>query len=43
MPLSGAPVDAGVAEIDDQTTRIEEFIRRMGSDHYPVAATIGIP
>jgi hypothetical protein len=42
-PLAGAVNDAGVAGITDESTRIEEYLRRMGSDHYPVIATVRIP
>ena len=42
-PVAGTVVDAGVADIEDQSTRIEEFLRRVGSDHYPVIATITVP
>jgi endonuclease/exonuclease/phosphatase family metal-dependent hydrolase len=41
-PVAGEVVDADTAEIADQSERIEEFLRRMGSDHYPVAATVRI-
>jgi len=42
-PLRGTTIDAGVAAIPDQSTRIEELLRRMGSDHYPVEATVRLP
>jgi endonuclease/exonuclease/phosphatase family metal-dependent hydrolase len=41
-PLAGDTVDAGVAGIEDESERIEEFLRRMGSDHYPVVATVAL-
>jgi endonuclease/exonuclease/phosphatase family metal-dependent hydrolase len=39
-PADGRVVDAGVSGIDDEVTRIEEFMRRLGSDHYAVEATV---
>jgi hypothetical protein len=40
IDLDGRVVDAGVSGIDDEVTRIEEFMRRLGSDHYAVEATV---
>lgn len=41
-PTSGAIVDAGTSTIEDQETRIEEYLRRMGSDHYAVVAHVAL-
>ena len=39
-PSAGLVEDAGVASIADESERIEEYLRRMGSDHYAVLATV---
>ena len=41
-PIDGRIEDAGVGLIADEATRIEEFLRRMGSDHYAIAAAVAL-
>jgi endonuclease/exonuclease/phosphatase family metal-dependent hydrolase len=40
-PLAGSVIDFGLDREDDEIARIEGNLRSSGSDHYPVAATVG--
>jgi len=39
-PVSGDVLDMGTAAIADEVERIEENVRRTGSDHYPIKGTV---
>jgi endonuclease/exonuclease/phosphatase family metal-dependent hydrolase len=39
LPVAGDVIDFGLWAITDETDRIEENLRRDGSDHFPVTAT----
>jgi endonuclease/exonuclease/phosphatase family metal-dependent hydrolase len=39
-PVAGTVVDSGVWVIEDEIERIEANLRRVGSDHFPVVATV---
>jgi hypothetical protein len=42
-PLTGRVIDFAVWSIEDEIERIEENMRRDGSDHFPIEAVIEIP
>ncbi len=42
LPVSATVVDAGLADIADELTRIEATLQQKGSDHYAVTATIAL-
>jgi endonuclease/exonuclease/phosphatase family metal-dependent hydrolase len=42
-PLTGRVIDFGVWSIEDEIERIEENMRRGGSDHFPIEAVIELP
>jgi hypothetical protein len=42
-PLAGDVVDSGVWSIDDEVARIEANFQRIGSDHFPVKASLQVP
>jgi endonuclease/exonuclease/phosphatase family metal-dependent hydrolase len=42
VPVDGRVVDGGVWAIDANTARIEEAMRLLGSDHFPIEGTIAI-
>lgn len=39
-PISGAVIDSGVWQVDIPGERMEEHLRRTGSDHLPVTVTV---
>jgi hypothetical protein len=41
-PVSGRVVDGGVWTIGDNTERIAETLQRLGSDHFPIEATVAV-
>jgi endonuclease/exonuclease/phosphatase family metal-dependent hydrolase len=41
LPLSGDAIDSGLWAITDEVQRIEENLRVIGSDHFPVVAEVG--
>ena len=42
LPISGSVIDHGVWDIDIPGARMEEHLRRTGSDHLPVRVTLGL-
>lgn len=42
QPLQGDVLDGGVWSIDDETARIAETLRSIGSDHFPLTACLGL-
>jgi endonuclease/exonuclease/phosphatase family metal-dependent hydrolase len=39
-PVAGEVLDMGAASIEDEVERIEQNLRRTGSDHYPIAGAV---
>lgn len=40
-PMAGDVLDGGVWSISDEVARIEQNLRNVGSDHFPVTGTVG--